>query len=53
MLQNKRITLIVSGGVAAYKSCEAARALMRAGAVVRVVMTEHILKFSHILIFFI
>lgn len=45
MLQNKRITLIVSGGVAAYKSCGAARALMRAGARVRVVMTEHAAKF--------
>ena len=45
MLQDKRITLIVSGGIAAYKSCETARALMRAGAHVRVVMTEHATKF--------
>jgi phosphopantothenoylcysteine decarboxylase/phosphopantothenate--cysteine ligase len=36
----KRIVLGVSGGVAAYKAAELARSLQRAGATVRVVMTE-------------
>ena len=39
MLQGKRITLIVSGGIAAFKSCEAARLLMKAGAEVQTVLT--------------
>lgn len=45
MLQGKRITLIVSGGIAAFKSCETARALMRAGARVRAVLTAHAAQF--------
>ncbi|MDO5532853.1 bifunctional phosphopantothenoylcysteine decarboxylase/phosphopantothenate--cysteine ligase CoaBC [Sutterella sp.] len=45
MLHGKRITLIVSGGIAAFKSCEAARLLMKAGAEVRTVLTEHAAEF--------
>jgi phosphopantothenoylcysteine decarboxylase/phosphopantothenate--cysteine ligase len=40
VLEGKRILLGVSGGVAAYKAAELARELQRAGARVRVVMTE-------------
>lgn len=39
-LQGKRIILGVTGGVAAYKTCELARLLVKAGAQVDVVMTE-------------
>lgn len=39
-LQNKRILLGISGGIAAYKSAELCRELVRAGAEVQVVMTE-------------
>jgi phosphopantothenoylcysteine decarboxylase/phosphopantothenate--cysteine ligase len=39
-LAGKRIVLGVTGGVAAYKACELARLLGKAGAVVDVVMTE-------------
>ncbi|HEY0961845.1 MAG TPA: bifunctional phosphopantothenoylcysteine decarboxylase/phosphopantothenate--cysteine ligase CoaBC [Pseudomonadales bacterium] len=38
-LQNKRIILGISGGIAAYKSAELCRLLQKAGAEVRVVMT--------------
>lgn len=38
-LQGRQIALAVGGGIAAYKACELARELMRAGAVVRVAMT--------------
>lgn len=38
-LQDKRIVLGVTGGVAAYKACELARLLVKAGAAVDVVMT--------------
>ena len=39
-LANKSILLGVSGGIAAYKSCQLLRLLVEAGAEVRVVMTE-------------
>lgn len=39
-LQGKRLVLGVTGGVAAYKTCEFARLLVKAGAQVDVVMTE-------------
>ncbi len=39
-LQGKRLVLGVTGGVAAYKICELARLLVKAGAQVDVVMTE-------------
>ncbi len=44
-LANKHILVAVSGGIAAYKSAEFIRALQRAGAQVRVVMTESATKF--------
>ncbi len=40
MLQGKRILLIVSGGIAAFKSLELVRRLRRAGASVRAVLTD-------------
>jgi len=39
------IVLGVTGGIGAYKACEVARSLMRAGAIVKVVMTESATKF--------
>jgi phosphopantothenoylcysteine decarboxylase/phosphopantothenate--cysteine ligase len=39
-LQGKRIVLGVTGGVAAYKACELARLLVKAGAAVDVAMTD-------------
>jgi len=39
-LENKRILLGVTGGIAAYKACELTRQLRTLGAEVRVVMTE-------------
>ncbi len=44
-LANKHILIAVSGGIAAYKSAELVRALQRAGAQVRVVMTESATRF--------
>ncbi|MGQ9852079.1 MAG: flavoprotein, partial [Candidatus Oleimicrobiaceae bacterium] len=40
LFQGKRIVLGVTGGIAAYKSCELVRMLKRHGAEVRVVMTK-------------
>ncbi|MEE8283569.1 MAG: bifunctional phosphopantothenoylcysteine decarboxylase/phosphopantothenate--cysteine ligase CoaBC [Alphaproteobacteria bacterium] len=45
MLENKRILLIVPGGIAAYKSLELARQLRGAGARVRAILTEAGAKF--------
>ena len=44
-LQNKRIVLGVTGGIAAYKSASVIRLLQKAGAEVRVVMTANAEKF--------
>lgn len=44
-LQGKRILLGMTGGVAAFKSCELARRLQRAGADVRVAMTVAATRF--------
>lgn len=44
-LNGKRIVLGVTGGVAAYKACELARLLGKAGAAVDVVMTEAATRF--------
>ncbi len=44
-LSNRHILLGVTGGVAAYKAAELARALLTAGASVRVVMTEAATRF--------
>lgn len=40
MLKNKTIILGISGGIAAYKSCELTRLLVQAGADVHVILTE-------------
>ena len=45
MLKERRIVLGVTGGIAAYKAAELVRELVRRGAKVRVVMTEHARKF--------
>jgi len=45
MLNAKRILLIVTGGIAAYKTPDLVRQLMKAGANVRCVMTEGAQKF--------
>lgn len=45
MLQGKRVTLIVSGSVASYKGATLARDLQRAGAQVRVVLTQAASRF--------
>jgi len=44
-LQGKKILLGITGGIAAYKSAELARALIKQGASVRVVMTESAQRF--------
>ncbi len=44
-LLRRRITVAVTGGIAAYKSCELVRLLKKAGAEVRVVMTENAARF--------
>jgi len=44
-LAGRRILLGVSGGIAAYKSCELVRRLIDRGADVRVAMTEHATRF--------
>lgn len=45
MLRNKRILLVISGGIAAYKSLELIRLLRERGASVRCVMTEAACEF--------
>jgi phosphopantothenoylcysteine decarboxylase / phosphopantothenate---cysteine ligase len=45
ILSQRRILLGVSGGIAAYKSCELVRRLRDLGAYVRVVMTENATRF--------
>jgi phosphopantothenoylcysteine decarboxylase/phosphopantothenate--cysteine ligase len=44
-LHNKHIVLGLSGGIAAYKAAELCRALVKAGAIVQVVMTEAATQF--------
>ena len=44
-LKGKRILLGITGGIAAYKAAELARALCRAGCDVRVAMTEAATRF--------
>ena len=44
MLSGKRILLGVTGGIAAYKAAYLASALVKRGADVHVVMTEHATK---------
>jgi phosphopantothenoylcysteine decarboxylase / phosphopantothenate---cysteine ligase len=45
MLKNRRITLAVTGGIAAYKTCELVRGLIRAGADVRCAMSAKACEF--------
>jgi len=45
MLKDRKIVLGVTGGIAAYKAAELVRDLVRRGAKVRVVMTDHACKF--------
>jgi len=45
MLKDRKIVLGVTGGIAAYKAAELVRELVRRGAKVRVVMTEHACRF--------
>ena len=45
MLKARRIVLGVTGGIAAYKAAELVRELVRGGADVRVVMTDHACEF--------
>lgn len=44
-LAGRRLALVVSGGVAAYKAAELARTLVKAGAEVRAVLTENAARF--------
>ena len=44
-LQDRRVLLCVGGGIAAYKSCEVARLLVKAGARVRVALTPAAQRF--------
>jgi phosphopantothenoylcysteine decarboxylase / phosphopantothenate---cysteine ligase len=45
MLKDRKVVLGVTGGIAAYKAAELVRELIRRGAKVRVVMTDHACKF--------
>jgi phosphopantothenoylcysteine decarboxylase / phosphopantothenate---cysteine ligase len=45
MLKERRIVLGVTGGIAAYKAAELLRELVRRGAQVRVIMTDHAREF--------
>ncbi len=47
MLNNKTVLLGVSGGIAAYKAAGLASRLVKAGAEVHVIMTEHACNFIH------
>ena len=51
MLQNRNVLLGVTGGIAAYKSAELVRLLVKAGATVRVVMSEAAQQFVGALTF--
>lgn len=45
MLENKKIVLGITGGIAAYKACNLARLLIKKGAEVQVVMTPYAKEF--------
>lgn len=45
MLKDKHIVLGVTGGIAAYKACDLTSRLVKRGAQVRVVLTEHATRF--------
>ena len=42
MLNNKKITLGITGGIAAYKAADIANILTKEGADVKVIMTKHL-----------
>src|SRR5436305_15201789 len=50
-VQGRRVLLCVGGGIAAYKSCELARLLVKAGAQVRVALTPAAQRFVTALTF--
>lgn len=45
MLENKKIVLGITGGIAAYKAAELTRRLVKAGAHVKIIMTKSALEF--------
>jgi phosphopantothenoylcysteine decarboxylase / phosphopantothenate---cysteine ligase len=45
MLENKKIVLGITGGIAAYKAAELTRALIKAGAKVKIIMTRSAMEF--------
>lgn len=45
VIRGKKIILGVTGGIAAYKSCELVRSLVREGASVQVIMTQNAMEF--------
>ncbi|MEQ9619233.1 MAG: bifunctional phosphopantothenoylcysteine decarboxylase/phosphopantothenate--cysteine ligase CoaBC [Deltaproteobacteria bacterium] len=45
VIKGKNIIIGVTGGIAAYKSCELVRALVREGAAVRVILTQNAMEF--------
>ena len=51
MLQGKRILIGIGGGIAAYKVCEVVSMLAKAGAEVRVILTDGAQKFVEPLTF--
>ncbi|HHS50250.1 MAG TPA: bifunctional phosphopantothenoylcysteine decarboxylase/phosphopantothenate--cysteine ligase CoaBC, partial [candidate division Zixibacteria bacterium] len=50
-IKNKKILLGVTGSIAIYKACELSRALIRAGADVRVVMSSNATRFASPMLF--
>ncbi len=50
-LKDKKILLGVTGSISVYKACELARSLIKAGATVRVVMTENATRFVSPMLF--
>ena len=40
MLENKHVTVFVTGGIAVYKAADLVRKFIKAGAIVRVAMTK-------------
>src|SRR3954447_22607250 len=50
-VQGRRVLLCVGGGIAAYKACEVARLLVKAGAQVRVALTPAAQRFVTALTF--
>ncbi len=45
MLRNRKLLVVVTGGIAAYKTCELVRLLLKARASVRVIMTQSAARF--------